>query len=159
MRSRPIPLRQDSSVGLRFHAAVTPENDPNSPPGARSEKANAAEQARWDVMGDFYINQVGARSEKATTAEKARWDAMGKFYTNQASARSEKAITAEQARVHLEAMRKMMAGQSEDTPRKIHWESIRKRIESAVGRGDMTREEADAKYKEIKERTTDSRRR
>jgi len=31
-----------------------------------------------------------------------------------------------------------------------HWESIKKRVESAVERGDMTREEADRKYAEIK---------
>ena len=32
------------------------------------------------------------------------------------------------------------------------WESIKRRIEGAVERGDMTREEADAKYREIKQR-------
>jgi len=50
-------------------------------------------------------------------------------------------------------MRKMMAGEGERSTRKdVDWESIKKRIEGAVKSGDMTREEADAKYKEIRER-------
>ena len=39
------------------------------------------------------------------------------------------------------------------------WEGIKKRIEGAVERGDMSREEADAKYKEIRERMAGSRER
>ena len=37
-------------------------------------------------------------------------------------------------------------------PARVDWESIKRRIEGAVKRGDMTRREADAKYKEIRER-------
>jgi hypothetical protein len=47
-------------------------------------------------------------------------------------------------------MRKMMAEQRERATDKVDWESIKKRIERAVKRGDMTREQADAKYKAIK---------
>ncbi|MDP6633967.1 MAG: M56 family metallopeptidase [Phycisphaerae bacterium] len=46
-------------------------------------------------------------------------------------------------------------GGEKDAPRRpdrVNWENIRKRIEGAVKRGDMTRKEADAKYKEIKDR-------
>ncbi len=47
----------------------------------------------------------------------------------------------------------MMAGQSEHGDReRPDWEGIKKRIEGAVKSGDMTREEADAKYKAIRER-------
>ena len=51
-------------------------------------------------------------------------------------------------------MRKMMAGQGERSTRKdVDWEGIKRRIECAVKSGEMTREEADAKYKEIRERS------
>jgi polyhydroxyalkanoate synthesis regulator phasin len=47
-----------------------------------------------------------------------------------------------------------MSNKREVAARKdIDWESIKKRIEGAVKRGDITREEADAKYEEIKKRT------
>jgi len=57
-----------------------------------------------------------------------------------------------QGRAKIEAMRKMVGEQGKGADRKIDWESIKKRIEGAVKRGDMTREQADAKYTEIKER-------
>ncbi len=48
-------------------------------------------------------------------------------------------------------MRKMMGEQSEGAAQKgTNWKGIKKRIEGAVKSGDMTREEADAKYKEIR---------
>jgi len=59
-------------------------------------------------------------------------------------------------------MRKMMAEQTERGEkstrredggmRDVDWEGIKNRIEAAVKSGDMTREEAEAKYKEIKQR-------
>jgi len=68
-------------------------------------------------------------------------------------------ISKEVGRARLESMRKMMAGQAErgerrisregDGKRDVDWEGIKKRIEGAVKSGDMTREEADAKYKAI----------
>ncbi|MHC4283370.1 MAG: hypothetical protein ACYSWZ_10430 [Planctomycetota bacterium] len=58
----------------------------------------------------------------------------------------------------LMEMRKMM-GERGERKREgaardddIDWKSIKRRIEGAVKRGDMTGEEADAKYREIKER-------
>ena len=42
-----------------------------------------------------------------------------------------------------------------EAPRKLErvdWDNLKRRIEGAVSRGDMTRKEADAKYREIKER-------
>ena len=69
-------------------------------------------------------------------------------------------ITAEQGRAKMEALRKM-AGQPTERgaekhatrkPTRPDWEGIKARIEGAVKRGDITREQADAKYKEIKER-------
>jgi len=50
---------------------------------------------------------------------------------------------------------RMAAGQRQDDSKCVSrkdGEGIRKRIEGAVERGDMTREEADAKYREIKKR-------
>ncbi|KPL13177.1 hypothetical protein AMJ85_00115 [candidate division BRC1 bacterium SM23_51] len=62
-------------------------------------------------------------------------------------------ITKEQGRAKLAAMRIMIAEKSEGAAKRgVDWEGIKKRIEGAVKSGDMTREEADAKYKEIRER-------
>jgi len=53
----------------------------------------------------------------------------------------------------LIAMRKMIRDQSERRDReRPDWEAIKKRIEGAVESGKITREEADAKYKEIRQR-------
>jgi len=73
-------------------------------------------------------------------------------------------MTREEAGEKLDGYRRRMAmaGQSERGEsrirredagkRDVDWEGIRKRIEGAVKNGDMTREEADAKYKEMRER-------
>lgn len=68
-------------------------------------------------------------------------------------------ISEEDARAKWEALRKMMAEQGARSARnerggdaRPDWEAIKKRIEGAVERGDITREEADAKYKEIREK-------
>lgn len=62
-------------------------------------------------------------------------------------------ITEEQGRAKLGAMRKMIGEKGEDAAREgTDWEGIKNRIEGAVKSGDMTRAEADAKYKAIKER-------
>ena len=54
------------------------------------------------------------------------------------------------------AIRKRMAGGRDRPPARkpaqLNWDNIRRRIEGAVKRGDMTRKEADVKYREIKER-------
>jgi hypothetical protein len=71
-------------------------------------------------------------------------------------------ISEEAARARLEAMRKMMSqqreGATQERPtrerptRETDMEAIKKRIEGAVESGIMTREEADAVYKGIRER-------
>jgi beta-lactamase regulating signal transducer with metallopeptidase domain len=62
-------------------------------------------------------------------------------------------ISAEDARTRLSEMRRIMAGQSQrGAGTDVDWESVKRRIEGAVESGKMTREEADAKYKEIRER-------
>ncbi len=68
-------------------------------------------------------------------------------------------ISEEEGRKKMEAMRKMMADQGARGERskrggdaRLDWEAIKKRIEGAVESGKMTREEADAKYKEIREK-------
>jgi len=68
-------------------------------------------------------------------------------------------ISEEEGRKKMEAMRKMMAApdaRGERSKRggdaRPDWEAIKKRIEGAVESGKMTREEADAKYKEIREK-------
>ncbi len=67
-------------------------------------------------------------------------------------------LSAEDGRKKMEAMRKMMAEQGarrERTERggdaRPDWEGIKRRVEGAVKAGKMTREQADAKYKEIRE--------
>jgi polyhydroxyalkanoate synthesis regulator phasin len=62
-------------------------------------------------------------------------------------------ISGEEGRKKMQAIRKMadqQSGRRSDT--RPDWDSIKRRIEGAVERGDITREEADAKYREIKER-------
>jgi len=59
-------------------------------------------------------------------------------------------ISAAEGRAKMEAVRKMIGEQREGATRNIDWEGTKRRIEGAVKRGDITREEADAKYKEIK---------
>jgi beta-lactamase regulating signal transducer with metallopeptidase domain/polyhydroxyalkanoate synthesis regulator phasin len=59
-------------------------------------------------------------------------------------------ISGKDARARLQGMRRMMAERRGDA--RPDWEGIKKRIEGAVKSGDMTRDEADAKYKEIRER-------
>ena len=69
-------------------------------------------------------------------------------------------ITKEQGRAKMEAIRKKMGRQggrgaergATRRPTPVDWDSIKRRIEGAVKRGDITRKEADAKYSEIKER-------
>lgn len=65
---------------------------------------------------------------------------------------SEGKISGKDARARLGAMRKAMADQGERDDERSRWEGIKKQIEGAVKSGDMTREEADAKYREIRER-------
>jgi hypothetical protein len=66
-------------------------------------------------------------------------------------------ISEKDARVRFEAMRKAAAERGGDA--RSNWEGIKSRIEGAVERGDMTREEAVAKYKEIRERMAEGRER
>jgi beta-lactamase regulating signal transducer with metallopeptidase domain len=62
-------------------------------------------------------------------------------------------VSEEDARTRLNEMRRIMAGQSQRGAGKdVDWESVKRRIEGAVASGKLTREEADAKYKEIRER-------
>ena len=64
-------------------------------------------------------------------------------------------ITEEQGRAKLAAMRRMIGEKREATATKdVDWEGIKRRIEAAVKSGEMTREEADAKYEEIKKRSS-----
>jgi len=54
------------------------------------------------------------------------------------------------ARTRLEAMRRAMVERGDRSNQRPDWDAIKQRIEAAVERGDLTREEADAKYREIK---------
>ena len=45
-----------------------------------------------------------------------------------------------------------MIGEKSGTRKDVDWEGIKRRIEAAVERGDITREEADAKYEAIRKR-------
>jgi len=91
-----------------------------------------------------------SREDYAAAAEKIR------------KAIAEGKITEEQGRERLAAMRKMIGENTErptrkrtrdgDTRKDVDWASIKKRFEGAVASGRMTREEADAQYKAIRER-------
>jgi polyhydroxyalkanoate synthesis regulator phasin len=62
-------------------------------------------------------------------------------------------VSEEDVRRRLGEMRRMIGQQrrEKEVEPAVDWESIKKRVERAVDRGDMTRREADAKYREIKE--------
>jgi len=79
----------------------------------------------------------------------------------QKKAVAEGRISEEDARIRLNEMRRMIFGQGEhqrgvERSEREHpdWEGIKRRIEAAVKSGKMTREEADAKYKKIREGMT-----
>ncbi len=61
-------------------------------------------------------------------------------------------ISGQDARVRLREMREAIAKRRGHTQDDLDWDNVQRRIEGAVERGDMTREEADAKYREIKQR-------
>ena len=75
-------------------------------------------------------------------------------------------LTKEAGREKLAAIRKMIGEKSEagtwkksregEAKKDVDWEGIKKRIEGAVKSGDMTREEAEAKYEAIKKRMAGS---
>jgi len=95
-----------------------------------------------------YLMKVRKDLGEAVKAGKiSREDAAKKF------AETEKAVRARMA--HARKQR----GGGHDTAKRPNWDSIKQRIEGAVKRGDMTRAEADAKYKEIKEKTSGKHRR
>lgn len=58
-------------------------------------------------------------------------------------------MSAEDAERKLQGYRREMSGRGND---RVDWDAVQKRIEGAVERGDITREEASAKYTEIKKR-------
>jgi hypothetical protein len=67
-------------------------------------------------------------------------------------------ITKEDMKARLDAARREMAEQArESAERDFDWENVKQRIEGAVKRGDLTREEAEAKYKEIRKRLAEER--
>ncbi len=59
-------------------------------------------------------------------------------------------MTAKDAERKLQAYHREMSGRGNDV--RVDWDSVEKRIEGAVARGELTREEARAKYTEIKKR-------
>ena len=64
-------------------------------------------------------------------------------------------ISGQDARTRLGQMRRMMArtyAEQHEERGDVDWEAIKERIEGAVKRGEMTREEADARYRGIKEK-------
>jgi len=83
----------------------------------------------------------------------------GRIETELKKAVAEGRISSEDMRARLEGMRGEMAAQREhgrgDEGRRLSrddWENIENRIESAVKSGEITREQADARYKAIRER-------
>ncbi len=105
-------------------------------------------RARLDGMRKMIVTEKAPARKKGFSIEDYK----------QAEAKMKKMIEdgkakPEDVEKRLIEMRKMMDDQGERGDRKRpDWEGIKKRIEGAVQRGDMTREEADAKYKEIRER-------
>lgn len=97
--------------------------------------------------------QRGEHSPKRISAED-----LSRIASEIRKAVSEGKLSAEEGRAKMEAVRKMMAKQDAGSKRSerggdAHFdlENIKKRIEGAVERGDMTREQANAKYKETRE--------
>ena len=112
------------------------------------EEADAKYEEIKKAMGG-YSKRVGREDYSEAACEIREAVAAGK-------------ITKEQGREKLAAIRKQIGEKKEGDVRKksrqgeakkdVDWEGIKKRIEGAVKSGKMTREEADAKYKAIRER-------
>ncbi len=70
-------------------------------------------------------------------------------------------ITEEQGKERLAGLKQHLAQEAREGEAKkdVDWEAIKKRIEGAVKNGDMTREEADTKYKAIRKRMAGARQR
>jgi hypothetical protein len=122
------------AVGERLRAAV-------------EAKEITGEQARFMVGALRLTEGLGERKEKHVTREDyATAEAKMKAMVEAGEA-SEKDV-----RIRLGQMRRMIdagRGKGDDWSR---WEGIKQRIEVAVERGDLTREEADEKYAEMRRR-------
>ncbi|MHC4442172.1 MAG: hypothetical protein ACYTBZ_11385 [Planctomycetota bacterium] len=105
---------------------------------------------------EVYLKRVdAARAEKQCEKRKriTRED-YARAEADLKKAVAEGKISEEDARTRLNGMRRAIAGQAKrgDDKREVDWDAIKKKIEGAVERGDLTREEADAKYRAIKKR-------
>lgn len=96
--NQPVELKLPSITSLTNTAA-------NSASINETERAEAANVARWEAAGKFYAEQAGSRPKSSDAADQARWEAAAKFYAQQANHRPENAIAADQAR--WEAMGKL----------------------------------------------------
>ena len=66
-------------------------------------------------------------------------------------------VSEEDAKIRLRTMRRMVADHTDRRGHHSRWEGIKRRIEGAVERGDLTREQADARYRAIKARMASAR--
>ena len=133
-----IPLglaqAQDSGVGGNAHL----------------ERARERVQAAV-TAGKMSPEDAAARME-AFEAEQAERQARIDAFTERVQARVQAGeMTAGEAITAIEGFKKRTAT-SRERRSEVDWEAIHRRIEAAVESGQMTREEADQKYREIRER-------
>jgi len=147
--------------------------------GMRREMAGQKDSSKKGITREDYaraeadLKRLAAEGKISKEALRKRLDEMRKVMAEQGE-RGERRITVEEYKRaeakmrkmiedgkakpedverRLIEMRKMIAGSSErEAGKEVDWEGIKRRIEGAVKSGRMTREEADAKYKEVRER-------
>jgi len=146
--------------------------------GRRQREGQRRRITREDyARAEARLRQGVAEGKISAEDARARLQGMRKMVAGQAE-RDERRITVEQYKRAEEKMRKMVdegKAKPEDVERRLiqmrkmmgdqskrggergdrerpDWEAIKRRIEGAVKSGKMTREQADAKYREIRER-------
>jgi hypothetical protein len=60
------------------------------------ERGRAADTARWEAMGVYYLNQ--SRQERSQTADTARWTAIGEYYEKLEEGQLQRSRVADAAR-------------------------------------------------------------
>jgi polyhydroxyalkanoate synthesis regulator phasin len=140
-KAKAEPSREEmEEVGKKIRAAIEAGK-------ITAEQGRAKMQAYRKSVAAPAAKQPGREERKSVTRED-----FGRAEAELKKAVASGRISAADARAKLEGMRKAMSQQTDRRGDSPNWDTIKERIEGAVKRGDMTRAQADAKYKEIKER-------